>query len=145
MTNQRIDNIFNLVFNNDELIKMGNSILDKYYFCHNSMKEIVQKLKVPIYRDISIFARKMVTERQSKENRSDYLDPNEVNPILLEDSEISGCLTVAAGRSKPSDILKMFNEDIFSKNKREDASSTTKLEQKNIIYRELTSNISTFK
>jgi hypothetical protein len=60
MQNEAIHNIFRFAFNPELITTAGKSKLDSYYFCHDSMKEILQKRKNNIYRDISRLSRHLI-------------------------------------------------------------------------------------
>lgn len=51
----------------------GNNILDKHYFCIDSMKEAPKKNSISIYRDISTFARRIIKEMAVKEDKVSIL------------------------------------------------------------------------
>ena len=52
-------NIFKIAFNKNQKEIIGKELLNKYYFSFTSMVEKLQKIKIPIYRDISRMARKI--------------------------------------------------------------------------------------
>jgi predicted nuclease with TOPRIM domain len=52
-------NIFKVAFNRNQKEMIGRELLNKYYFSFTSMVEKLQKIKIPIYRDISRMARRI--------------------------------------------------------------------------------------
>ena len=77
-----IDNIFKFSRDPELMNNVGRKILDRYYFCHNSMKDIVQKGKIYIYRDISRFSRLLMLEREVSEDKPSFMSPKELSPNL---------------------------------------------------------------
>jgi hypothetical protein len=77
-----IDNIFKFSRDPELINNAGRKILDKFYFCHNSMKDIVQKGKIYIYRDISRFSRLLMLEREVSEDKPSFMSPKELSPNL---------------------------------------------------------------
>ena len=77
-----IENIFQFSRDPELMNNSGRKILDKFYFCHNSMKDIVQKRKMYIYRDISRFSRLLMLECEVNEDKPSFMSPKELTPNL---------------------------------------------------------------
>ena len=134
-----IGNLFKFLRNPELVHTRGKAVLDDYYFCHNSMKDIVQKRKVLIYRDISRFARHLILERQINEDKSIFIHTNETNPIL-EDYDITTLLSISAGRTKHYELLQILIDDVRGPRGKEDEATTTTHLEHEIDYPEGTSN-----
>lgn len=57
---EHIGNIFKFATDPNRMLNVGKAKLDNYYFCHNSMKDVVQKKKFLVFRDISRLARHLI-------------------------------------------------------------------------------------
>lgn len=142
LTHQKIDNIFSMVFHHDENIKMGNELLGKYYFSFDSMKDVVQKMKISTYRDLSRMARKLAKGAKTTETKADHMELKELN-FTVEQITLDLILSVAAGRSLVEDIALVLAEEFGhpSNTKKDDQASTTEVVEKEIQYEEGTENI----
>jgi hypothetical protein len=95
-----IENIFKFSRDPELFNNAGKKMLDRYYFCHNSMKDIVQKRKIYIYRDISRFSRLLMLEREVSEDKPSLMSPKELSPNLHIISEMDAILGISSGRIK---------------------------------------------
>lgn len=117
----------------------GKAILDTYYFCHNSLKEVVQKRKVLIYRDISRFARHLMLEKQVNEDKSTFLHVDETNPNI-EQFEISTIFSISAGRTKHHELLQFLMAELTGPRIKDDEATTTTHIEHEIDYPKHTAN-----
>lgn len=60
MKTEQIGNIFKFATDPNRIVNAGKAKLDNYNFCYNSMKDVVQKKKFLVYRDISRLARHLI-------------------------------------------------------------------------------------
>ena len=105
-------NIFKISFNKNQREMIGKELLDKYNFNFTSMVEKLQKIKIPIYRDISKMARRIsLGISTGKEDRFDYIDSYELSfkTNLLNFADL---MSVASGRFSPEFVYKTTNFDV---------------------------------
>ena len=102
MKNTKKINLFKIIRDecDDEI---GPSILDKFYFCWSSVIEKLQKIKIPIYRDLSLLGRKAtagISTRRGNEDITDYIDSFELS-FKLKELFVHDIISVASGRFTP--------------------------------------------
>lgn len=105
-------NIFKIAFNKNQKEMIGKELLDKYNLSFTSMVEKLQKIKIPIYRDISRMARRIsLNISTGKEDRFDYIDSYELSfkTNLLNFADL---MSVASGRFSPEFVYKTTNFDM---------------------------------
>jgi hypothetical protein len=71
-------NIFKIGNDDDEDLA-AKEILEDYYFCTNSTIEKLSKVKIPIYRDLSNFARQLMLGKKTREDPVDYIETIELS------------------------------------------------------------------
>jgi len=107
--NRKIDNLFYLVFRRDNEFKTNIDYLDEHYFCHESIKETSKTKKIPIFRDMSQFARRCTRNLKVKQEKVDILLDNEIN-LGKDDYNYHTMMAMASGRLSHADMEKMLKE-----------------------------------
>ena len=76
------------------------------------MAEKLQKIKIPIYRDISRMARRIMLDISTgKEDRFDYIDSYELS-FKTVNLSFQDLMSVASGRFMPDFVSKTTNFDV---------------------------------
>ena len=109
---QKAMNIFKISFNKNQKEMIGKELLNKYNFSFTSMVEKLQKIKIPIYRDISRMARRISLGKSTpKEDRFDYIDSYELS-FKTNSLTFSDLMSVASFRFVPEFVYKTTNFDV---------------------------------
>ena len=95
--NYKTGNIFRFANLVEEEGLHGKEILQKYHFCLDSIQEKAQKLKIPIYRDISTRSRNIEMGENIKEYRFEFIQNIEVQ-VILDKLDFHNLLSLASGR-----------------------------------------------
>ncbi len=116
-------NIFQYCYQ-DQTITIGNSLLEKHNFCFTSIMTKIQKVKLPAYRDLSRFGRRMMLGLSTGSDKRDLNIDSYESSFNLNELRCADVLSIASGRFTPKTVIDKMNMDGENYNKESSETSS---------------------